>query len=111
CQNGRTLRAAYDGQGYVLKDTFLCGLVPELDHPLCRNPRALVGLLCSRASHFFYSHVFYGGHVNGGYLHFLRSFLVDIPVGTWSDDVAEEVAALVRQCERTAAADLREGLE
>lgn len=99
CQNGRTLRAALDEEGFVLKDTFLCGMVREQDHPLCRHPRALVGLLCSRAVHFFYAHVFYGGHVNGGYLHFLRSFLVDIPVGDWTEAAAAEVAALVRQRE------------
>jgi hypothetical protein len=99
CQNGRTLRAAFDEQGYVLKDTFLCGAIREAAHPLCRQPRAIVGLLCSRAVHFFYAHVFYGGHVNGGYLHFLRSFLVDIPVGNWSDERAAEVAGLVRQRE------------
>jgi hypothetical protein len=97
CQNGRTIRAAYDEQGFVLKDTFLCGLVRDQDHPLCRYPRAIVGLLCSRAIHFFYSHVFYGGHVNGGYLHFLRSFLVDIPLGNWTHGMAKEVAALVQE--------------
>jgi hypothetical protein len=95
CQNGRTLRAAYDDEGFVLKDTFLCGVLREGEHPLLRHPRAVVGLLCSRAVHFFYSHVFYGGHVNGGYLHFLRSFLVDVPVGMWTETRASEVAALV----------------
>jgi hypothetical protein len=114
CQNGRTLRAAYDDQGYVLKDTFLCGAIRERDHPLCRHPRAIVGLLCSRALHFFYAHVFYGGHVNGGYLHFLGSFLVDLPLGTWTDVSAGAVASLVRQ--RAAAstgcqADLEEQIE
>jgi hypothetical protein len=99
CQNGRTLRAAYDDQGFVLKDTFLCGAIRESDHPLCRQPRAIVGLLCSRALHFFYAHVFYGGHVNGGYLHFLRSFLVDLPLGTWTDETAEAVAGFVSQRE------------
>lgn len=102
CQNGRTLRAAYDDQGFVLKDTFLCGLLRDVAHPLVRHPRALVGLLCSRAVHFFYSHVFYGGHVNGGYLHFLRSFLVDIPLGAWTDAAAEEVSGLVQRRETAA---------
>ena len=88
CQNGRTIRTAYDDQGFVLKDTFLCGVIRDPEHPLCRQPRAIVGLLCSRAVHFFYSHVFYGGHVNGGYLHFLRSFLIDIPIGRWADTAA-----------------------
>ena len=68
------------------------------------------GLLCSRAIHFFYSHVFYGGHVNGGYLHFLRSFLVDIPLGAWTDVAAGEVEALVRQRE-AAGAEQWEALE
>ncbi len=99
CQNGRTLRAAYDDQGFVLKDTFLCGVPREQDHPLRRHPRALFGLLCSRAVHFFYSHVFFGGHVAGGYLHFLRSFLVDVPLGKWTDARASEVAALVKERE------------
>jgi hypothetical protein len=96
CQNGRTLRAAWDEEGFVLKDTFLCGMVRDRDHPLCRHPRALVGLLCSRAAHFFYSHVFFGGHVNGGYLHFLRQFLVDLPLGRWTDALAGEADAMVR---------------
>lgn len=100
CQNGRTLRAAYDPDGYALKDTFLCGLPRAVDHPLVRQPRALVGVLCSRAIHFFYSHVFYGSHVNGGYLHFLRTFLVDVPLGIWTDAYAEKVADLVRQREQ-----------
>jgi hypothetical protein len=111
CQNGRTLRAAFDDQRFVLKDTFLCGALRDTDHPLCRHPRAIVGLLCSRAIHFFYSHVFYGGHVNGGYLHFLRSFLVDIPLGTWSATAAEAVAALVKQREEEGPPRRREEIE
>jgi len=99
CQNGRTLRAAYDENGFVLKDTFLCGTTRQGESPLCRYPRAVVGLLCSRAVHFFYSHVFYGGHVSGGYLHFLRSFLVDIPLGHWTEGMAQEVDDLVRSLE------------
>lgn len=104
CQNGRTLRAAYDESGAVLKDTFLCG-VPLPDHPLGRHPRALVGLLNSRAVHFFYAHVFYGGHVAGGYLHFLRSFLEEVPAGAWTDEAAAGTAALVEARERAAEAE------
>lgn len=99
CQNARTLRAAYDDSGLVLKDTFLCGLPADPAHPLGRHPRALVGLLCSRAAHFFYSHVFFGGHVNGGYLHFLQSFLVDLPVGAWDEATAVRVDEQVRRRE------------
>lgn len=111
CQNGRTLRAAYDPNGHALKDTFLCGLLREVDHPLVRHPRALVGLLCSRGIHFFYSHVFHGSHVNGGYLHFLRTFLVDVPLGTWNDAEAEQVAEWVRQREQMAEAEAALELE
>jgi hypothetical protein len=102
CQNGRTLRAALDERGYALKDTFLCGVLRPGPRPLSRHPRALVGLLCSRAVHFFYSHVFYGGHVGGGYLHFLRSFLVDVPLGEWTEPAAAAAAALVREREQAA---------
>jgi len=115
CQNGRTLRAAYDAEGYVLKDTFLCGSLRASDHPLVRHPPALVGLLCSRAAHFFYSHVFYGGHVSGGYLHFLRSFLIDLPLGRWKDEQAETIAALAARRESAEDAgeqlDLEEAIE
>lgn len=109
CQNARTLRAALEDTGAVLKDTFLCGL-PHGDSALARHPRALVGLLCSRAVHFFYSHVFYGGHVNGGYLHFLRSFLEDVPSGEWTEHAARETAELVRQRESAPQSDF-EALE
>ena len=102
CQNARTLRAAYDDTGLVLKDTFLCGIPADGEHPLGRHPRALIGLLCSRAAHFFFSHVFFGGHVGGGYLHFLQSFLVDLPVGVWDEATAAEVAELVRRREDAA---------
>jgi hypothetical protein len=99
CQNARSFRAAYDTEGHVLKDVFLAGLPRETDHPLGRHPRALVGLLCSRALHFFYAHVFFGSHVNGGYLHFLRSFLADVPVGEWTPETALRLDALVRRRE------------
>jgi len=99
CQNSRTFRVAYDDRGYVLKDTLLCGLLRNADHPLVRHPRALVGLLSSQVAHFYYSHLFHGGHVNGGYLHFLRSFLADIPLGNWTDATAAGVDELVRKRE------------
>ncbi len=197
CQNSRTLRAALDEQGYVLKDTFLCGRLrgrwaaagggegsatmpaggagrdaaagsiaqgeegPLVDargsgglgyvrgegpladargsgtggaslrepladargsaggcvaaertgagagargsgawtHPLVEHPRALVGLLCSRAVHFFFSHVFHGGHVSSGYLHFLSGFAEDIPIGAWTGERAAATAALVQRRE------------
>lgn len=105
CQNGRTLRAAFDDHGFVLKDTFLCGALRPVAHPLCEHPPALAGLLCSRAVHFFYSHVFYGGHVNSGYLHFLKSFLVDVPIGGWTSSLAAEVGELVQQRQRALPGD------
>ncbi len=111
CQNGRTLRAAWDEEGLVLKDTFLAGLVRDVDHPLARHPRAIVGLLGTRAVHFFYSHVFLGGHVGGGYLHFLRSFLVDVPIGKWTTPQALQVEELVRELERGTDAAAEERIE
>lgn len=112
CQNGRTLRAAYDDRGFVLKDTFLCTLPrPESDHPLARNLRALVGFLCSRAVHFYFAHVFHGGHASGGYLHFLRSFLVDLPLGEWDARQARAMEERVRCLEKERDPGAREALE
>lgn len=113
CQNGRTLRAALDESEAILKDTFLCGL-PVPGGPLGAQPRALVGLLNSRAVHFFYAHVFFGGHVAGGYLHFLRSFLKDVPAGAWTDTAAAETAELARRRESAPAEEwpvLEEAIE
>jgi hypothetical protein len=100
CQNGRTVRAAFDDGAFVLKDTFLCGVPSAPDHPLCRHPRAVVGLLNSSLSHFFYQHVFYGGHVAGGFLHFLRGFLEDLPAGAWTEARAAAADRLVAQREQ-----------
>jgi hypothetical protein len=111
CQNGRTIRAAFDERGYVLKDTFLCGVVQQATHPLAHVPLAILGLLSSRLMHFFYSHVFYGGHVNGGYLHFLRSFLIDLPLGTWDGPLVSEVDTLVRARLRAPHGDAQQALE
>lgn len=111
CQNGRTIRAAWDAVGYVLKDTFLSGLVREADHALSRHPRAIVGLLGTRVVHFYYSHVFHGGHVAGGYLHFLRSFLVDVPIGGWTDAQAREVEVLVERIEQGPDEEAESGIE
>jgi hypothetical protein len=61
--------------------------------------------------HFYYSHVFHGSHVNGGYLHFLRSFLVDVPLGRWTEADAAQVAALVRQREQEAEPNASQRLE
>lgn len=111
CQNGRTVRAAFLEQEYVLKDTLLAGLLRESEHPFARHPRALVALLSSRLVHFYYSHVFHGGHVNGGYLHFLRSFLDDIPLGHWTEEAALEAAALVEEREHLEPGAVAEPLE
>ncbi len=111
CQNGRTIRAAYDEHEYILKDTFFCGLVKADCHPFSRAPRALLGILNSKLVHFFYAHVFYGGHVQGGYLHFLKNFLGDIPLGEWTEDTARHVDTLVRQRELTTSSAAQLDLE
>ena len=103
CQYGRTLRATWDDQGFVLKDIFLAGtpVEPRLGLPAIHShPRALVGLLCSALTHFFYSHVFHGGHLNGGYLHFLGNFLREIPLGEWTPETAARLEQFVAQRER-----------
>jgi len=99
CQNARTLRVALDEEGLILKDTLLCGRLRDQEHPLCRRPRALVGLLSSQAIHFLYSHLFEGGHVGAGYLHFLSGPVGELPVGRWDPERVEAVAELAARRE------------
>jgi hypothetical protein len=49
--------------------------------------------------------------VAGGYLHFLRSFLVDVPVGRWSEEQAAQTARLVAKREAARTSAEREALE
>ncbi len=99
CQNGRTLRAAYDEAGYVLKDTFFVARPLDPGSPMGAFPRAVVGLLCSPYIHFLYSHLFHGSRVGSGYLHFLVAFLQQLPAGEWGVGEAARAAELVRVLE------------
>ena len=96
CQNALRLRAAWDEQGFALKDTFILGIPKQGEHPLCQHPEAIVALLNADLVHSFYSQVFHGGHVGGGYLHFLAPYMEDIPLGRWTIEQAQAAAGLVR---------------
>lgn len=106
CQNTLRLRAAWSEKGWAFKDTFLLGLpiasagplAPA--HPLVHYPRAIVALLNSDLAHFFYAHVFYASHINGGYLHYLAPYVGEIPLGKWDVDMAKQADALVRKLEK-----------
>jgi hypothetical protein len=95
CQNALQIRAVLDREGFVLKDTFIAAFPKDTKHPLVQYPEAIVALLNSEIVHFFYSQVFQGGHVGGGYLHFLAPYLEDIPLGSWTDTQAREASRLV----------------
>lgn len=129
CQNALRLRAAWTKQGWAFKDTFLLGrpivargepasrpsgrfgppggLFASLadasdkdsERALSEHPRAIVALLNSDLAHFFYAHVFYASHINGGYLHYLAPYVAEIPLGTWDVTLAERADALVRKLE------------
>lgn len=113
CQYGRTLRAALETGRHVLKDTFLCGVAP----PGGATPADLaylVGLLNSRTAHFCYSHLFHGGHVGSGYLHFLASFLNDLPAGAWSETARVRCGRLVTErqdCDGACGAAIEDEIE
>lgn len=110
CQNALRMRAAVDRKGFALKDTFILGLPRNNGHPLSRSPEAMVALMNSDLIHFFYSQAFMGGHVGGGYLHFLAPYLRDIPLGEWDDALvaAVEKRVVALETERDAAAFARE---
>ena len=80
CQNALRLRAALDREGYVLKDTFFAARPTERCRAEGVPLEALLGLVNSALLHRWYAAVFGLTRVNGGYLHYLGSYLKHLPV-------------------------------
>ncbi len=82
CQNARRARCAIDENGYVLKDTFLAGILE-------REKDGLLEWLClvlnSDVVHYVYEHLYGGTRKGGGYLHFLSRYLSPLPVPPMPD--------------------------
>lgn len=80
-QNARRIIATLDHDDFICKDTFLVGRarsgVPPLPY--------LLGLLNSALLSYLYGILFRATHVNGAYLHYLGSYLGDLPIRLAAD--------------------------
>lgn len=74
-QNARRIIATFDSSDSVCKDTFLVGR-QKTEVPLSY----LLGILNSALLSYLYGVLFKATHVGGGYLHYLGSYLEDLPV-------------------------------
>ncbi|MHB9025189.1 MAG: Eco57I restriction-modification methylase domain-containing protein [Armatimonadota bacterium] len=74
-QNARRIVATLDREGYACKDTFLIGRQRD-GVPL----EYLLGVLNSALMSYIYSVLFRATHVGGGYLHYLATYLNDLPI-------------------------------
>jgi type I restriction-modification system DNA methylase subunit len=80
-QNAKRLSVAIDYKGkWVLKDVYFSGLLTQKAKNENVSLEYIAAILNSKLMNYYYSILFKGGHVNGGYLHFLVSYLNVLPI-------------------------------
>ncbi|MCG3222444.1 MAG: N-6 DNA methylase, partial [Candidatus Heimdallarchaeota archaeon] len=80
CQHALRMRATIDTQGYACKDIFLLGHLREIGKQLNLSLECILGLLNSKLFSFMYNVMFSGSEIMGKYLHYLPTFLHDLPI-------------------------------
>jgi len=79
-QNAERLSVAIDYNGkWILKDVYFSGLLTRKAKNENISLEYIAAILNSKLMNYYYSILFKGGHVNGGYLHFLVSYLNALP--------------------------------
>ncbi len=80
-QNAKQLSVAIDNKGkWILKDVYFSGLLTQKAKDENISLEYIVAVLNSKLMNYYYSILFKGGHVNGGYLHFLVSYFNALPI-------------------------------
>jgi hypothetical protein len=74
------IRATIDTEGYVSKDIFLLGHLTDIGKELKLSLELMLGILNSELNSYLYDLMFAGTEIMGKYLHYLPTFLHDIPV-------------------------------
>ncbi len=93
CQNARRLRAAVDRSGLILKDTFVALVPNDATDDAWLDWASVV--LQSDVMHYLYEHLYAGTRKGGSYLHFLRGYLLPLPIPPMPEDgalVADAIA-------------------
>ena len=80
CQHALRMRATIDKQGYVCKDIFLLGHLRDIAKQQNLSLEFILGLLNSKLYSFIYNIMFSGSEIMGKYLHYLPTFLHDLPI-------------------------------
>ena len=73
------MRATIDKQGYACKDIFLLGHLREVGKLLNLSLECILGLLNSKLFSYIYNIMFSGSEIMGKYLHYLPTFIHDLP--------------------------------
>ncbi|MDI6732703.1 MAG: N-6 DNA methylase [Planctomycetota bacterium] len=80
-QNAEQLSVAIDNSGkWILKDVYFSGLLSQKAKNENISLEYIAAILNSNLMNYYYSILFKGGHVNGGYLHFLVGYLNALPI-------------------------------
>ncbi len=80
-QNAEQLSAAIDKEGkWILKDVYFSGMLTQKSKNENISLEYIAAILNSKLMNYYYSILFKGGHVNGGYLHFLVGYLNALPI-------------------------------
>ncbi|MDO8733837.1 MAG: N-6 DNA methylase [Elusimicrobiota bacterium] len=80
-QNAEKLSVAIDNRGkWILKDVYFSGRLIQKAKNDGFYLEYIAAILNSKLMNYYYSILFKGGHVNGGYLHFLIGYLNALPM-------------------------------
>ena len=79
CQHALRMRATIDKQGYACKDIFLLGHLREVGKLLNLSLECILGLLNSKLFSYIYNIMLSGSEIMGKYLHYLPTFIHDLP--------------------------------
>lgn len=99
-QNAEKLSAAIDKEGkWILKDVYFSGRLTEKATNEKISLEYIAAILNSKLMNYYYSILFKGGHVNGGYLHFLISYLNCLPIINSNYCAKAKIEDMVNQIE------------
>jgi len=94
CQNALRLRATYDKKGFFCKDTFFVAFLNK-EHKEKFNLKFFLAILNSKLLHYYYSNIYKGTHIAGGYLHYLIGYLNGLPMAEQTKKQQSDIIVLV----------------
>ncbi len=96
CQNSKRIRATIDEKNYICKDIFLIIKTKEKARNEGIDEEILLAFLNSKVISYFYSIIFSGAHVSGGYLHYLTNYMENIPFPSLNEEEKKRLKRCVK---------------